>query len=188
VPGTVDGAELALRAVLGQQVSVAGARTLAARLVAEHGQPLDCPTGTLTHAFPPPQTLAGLDPDRFPLPATRRRAVQALTQGIAEGHIEIDVGADRDETEAALLALPGIGTWTASYVRMRALADPDVFLDSDLGIRKALAAGGHINGHRPDTERWRPWRSYATAHLLGSLPAPDTTITNHTRPEEPALT
>ncbi len=188
MPGTVDGAELALRAVLGQQVSVAGARTLAARLVAEHGRPLDCPTGPLTHAFPTPQTLAGLDPDRFPLPATRRRAVQALTRGIVEGHIEIDVGADRDQTEAALLALPGIGTWTASYVRMRALADPDVFLDSDLGIRKALATGGHINGHPPDTERWRPWRSYATAHLLGSLAAPDTTITNHTRHEEPALT
>jgi AraC family transcriptional regulator, regulatory protein of adaptative response / DNA-3-methyladenine glycosylase II len=184
VPGTVDGAELALRAVLGQQVSVAGARTLAARLVAEHGRPIAGSIPGLTHAFPGAETLAAADSDRFPLPAARRRAVQALTRGIAGGEIEVDVGADRDATEAALLALPGIGTWTASYVRMRALADPDVFLESDLGIRKVLAAGGHTNGHRPDTERWRPWRSYATAHLLGVLP----TLPVRTPHKEPVLT
>jgi AraC family transcriptional regulator of adaptative response / DNA-3-methyladenine glycosylase II len=166
VPGTVDGAELVTRAILGQQVSVAGARRLAARIAEAYGRPLAEPAGELSHAFPTAEALAGAD---LPLPASRARALRAVAGEISVGRICVDPGADRDDTEKQLLDLPGIGPWTASYVRMRALGDPDVFLGSDLGIKKALGP------NRPDPEAWRPWRSYAGMHLwasLGADPAP----------------
>ncbi|HEY6780735.1 MAG TPA: AlkA N-terminal domain-containing protein [Thermoleophilaceae bacterium] len=172
VPGHVDPHELAVRAVLGQQVSVAAARTLAGRLAAEHGQPLAAPDGTLTHAFPSAGALAALDPETLAMPRSRGRALVGLTAALAAGEVSLDPGVDRDEADAQLQALPGIGPWTASYVRMRALGDPDAFLPSDLGVRHALERLGHPGDPRSAAalaERWRPWRSYALAHLWGSL-------------------
>jgi AraC family transcriptional regulator, regulatory protein of adaptative response / DNA-3-methyladenine glycosylase II len=173
VPGHVDGNELALRAVLGQQVSVAAARRLGARLVAAYGKPLERPEGTLTHCFPTAETLAA---------------------ALASGDLSLDPGAERDRAEAQLLALPGIGPWTAAYIRMRALSDPDAFLPSDVGVLEALgrlgavpAGAGGAGGVRGPAARgpaargraaraaaeladyWRPWRSYAVQHLWASL-------------------
>ncbi len=173
VPGTVDGAELAVRAVLGQQVSVAGARTLAGRLVAAIGTPLDEPEGTLTHLFPSPAMIAGDDLASVGMPESRRRALRGLATAVDEGLV-LDPGADRADVGARLLALPGIGPWTASYIAMRALADPDAFLPSDLGVRHALAGLGRPADPAAAAtlaERWRPWRAYALQHLWASLDA-----------------
>ncbi len=165
-PGVADGAELAVRAVLGQRVSVAAACTLAARLVAKYGRPLARPHGALTATFPTPEVLAGADPADLPVPTSRGRALVGLAAALADGALVLDAGADRDAAEAALLTVPGVGSWTAAYVRMRALGDPDVFLPSDLGVRRALAgAPGPV-----DVARWRPWRSYAVHHLWAARP------------------
>jgi AraC family transcriptional regulator, regulatory protein of adaptative response / DNA-3-methyladenine glycosylase II len=172
VAGHVDGWELAVRAVLGQQVSVAGARTLARRLVGQLGTSLQTPNGALTHVFFSPATLAAIDPTKLPLPASRGRALQALACAVAEGRLTLDPGADLEQTRGRLTELPGIGTWTAAYVAMRALGDPDAFLPTDLGIR---AAAKHLGlptdptGLTAYAERWRPWRSYATQHLWACL-------------------
>jgi AraC family transcriptional regulator, regulatory protein of adaptative response / DNA-3-methyladenine glycosylase II len=168
VPGHVDAHELAIRAVLGQQVSLAGAATLAGRLVAEHGEPLSQPVGGVTHVFPSAPALAAADPRRLPMPDGRRRALLALATALSRGEIALDPGADRDEARAKLLALPGIGPWTTEYVAMRALRDPDAFLASDLGVKRALERLGHDG--RPGAvellaERWRPYRAYALQHL-----------------------
>jgi AraC family transcriptional regulator of adaptative response / DNA-3-methyladenine glycosylase II len=168
VPGCVDGGELAVRAVLGQQVSVACARGLAARLVARYGEPLPAPDGTLTHRFPSMHVLAAVSPGELPMPAARARTVVAVATAVAEGRVRVDAGADRDDTTAALLALPGIGPWTASYVRMRALGDPDAFLAGDLGVTRGVAALGRPSDPRAVerlSEAWRPWRAYAVQHL-----------------------
>jgi AraC family transcriptional regulator of adaptative response / DNA-3-methyladenine glycosylase II len=176
VPGAADGFELAVRAVIGQQVSVPGARTVAGRLVHAAGDVVPAPVGAVTHLFPTPAALVELaerDPGAFPMPAGRRRAVVALAEAVDAGDVVIDPGADPGELRAALVALPGIGPWTAEYVAMRALRDPDAFMPTDLGIRRAAVSLGlpddpaHL---RQLTEHWRPWRSYAMAHLW-SLPA-----------------
>ena len=175
VPGQVDGDELAVRAVLGQQVSLAGAATVAGRLVREHGERLDRPRGGVTHLFPSAQSLAAVDPARLPMPQARRRALLGLTQALADGDLALDAGADRDETQRKLLALPGIGPWTVAYVAMRALRDPDAFPATDLGVRHALERLGH-DGRPPAAtkvaERWRPYRAYATHYLWGELTKP----------------
>jgi AraC family transcriptional regulator of adaptative response / DNA-3-methyladenine glycosylase II len=167
VPGAVDGAELAVRAVLGQQVSVAGARTLAGRLTAALGEPL--PDGladdALTHAFPTAQALTDADPAELPLTRTRAHALGALCSAIADGSLTLHPGTDRDATRERLLTLPGIGPWTAEYIAMRALGDPDAFPATDLGVKKALERLGP--GADPDC--WRPWRAYAVQHLWASL-------------------
>ena len=173
VPGSVDGAELAVRAVLGQQISVAGARTLAGRLVARCGQPLSEPLagdGGLTHLFPEPAAIA--DADLAAVPAARRGALSNLARALAVGEIVLDPGADREEAERKLVALHGIGAWTASYVAMRALGDPDAFLPTDLGVRRALVRLGQPGDPASATalaERWRPWRAYAVQHLWAAL-------------------
>jgi AraC family transcriptional regulator of adaptative response / DNA-3-methyladenine glycosylase II len=162
VPASPDADELAIRAVLGQQVSVAGARTLTARLL-PMGAPLAEPVGTLTHAFPRAATLADADLTAVGLTGARRRTVSALAAALTSGDIALDPGADREEATRALLAVPGIGPWTAALVGLRGLADPDVWLPGDLALRRSLAALGSS-----DTEaasRWRPWRSYAVLHL-----------------------
>jgi AraC family transcriptional regulator of adaptative response / DNA-3-methyladenine glycosylase II len=166
VPGCVDGFELAVRAIVGQQVSVAGARTVLGRLVAEYGGPVT-PVEGLTHRFPAPAALAAGDPTRLPFPRTRARALVELARLVAEGDLRLDAGADPAETRAQLTAIPGVGPWTADYVAMRALGDPDVFLPGDVGIRDALAR----LGGPADDARWRPWRSYAVVHLWRSLSA-----------------
>ncbi len=162
VPGHVDGAELALRAVLGQQVSVAGARTVAARLVARYGKPLTTAAGTVTHTFPTVDTIAGVDPADLPLPAARARTLVGLAAALADGDLLLDDGAERAEVTAQLVRLPGIGPWTAQYVAMRGLGDPDVFLGSDLGVRRSLRELGGPEDPRAALEvsaRWSPWRS-----------------------------
>ncbi len=157
VPGCVDAGEIAIRAVLGQQVSVAAARTQAARLVERCGERLPVPVGTVTHLFPAPAALAELDPDSLPMPRARGRALVTLAAALAEG---LDPSAQRDE----LLALPGIGPWTADYVAMRC-GNPDVLLETDLGVRRGLRALDGPEDLAGHAERWRPWRSYAVQHL-----------------------
>jgi len=160
MPGTVDGGELAVRAVLGQQVSLAAARTLAGRLVAAAGEPLPEPAGSLTHTWPRPEAIAEAAP-LMPMPRSRRNALAALARALADG-LRLDPGADPDEARSALLELPGIGPWTAAYVAMRALADPDAWLPTDLGVRRGLARVGATAG---DAECWRPHRTHAVRHL-----------------------
>jgi AraC family transcriptional regulator of adaptative response / DNA-3-methyladenine glycosylase II len=182
-PGHVDGNELALRAVLGQQVSVAAARRLGARLVAAYGKPLSRPDGPLTHCFPEAETLAAADPAALPMPRSRALALTGLASALASGELVLDPGAERDRAEAVLLALPGIGPWTASYIRMRALSDPDAFLPSDVGVLDALGRLGAIPEGTPRAragraaaalaESWRPWRSYAVHHLWAYLEEKD---------------
>jgi AraC family transcriptional regulator of adaptative response / DNA-3-methyladenine glycosylase II len=149
VPRTADPGEMALRAVLGQQVSTAAAATHAARLVRDAGEPIDDPDGGLTHLFPTPAAVAAVDPETLALPRARRATLLALARAL-------DAGLDLSDREA-LLAIPGIGPWTVETIRMRALGDPDAFPATDLGVRAALA------GRDPD--RWRPYRAYAVQHL-----------------------
>ena len=163
-PGAADPAELAVRAVLGQQVTVAAARTLAGRLVAAYGKPLSAPDGALTHTFPEPGTLAEAPLAEPGLPQARRAALRALCAALAEGAVDLGPGADREAAERALLGLRGIGPWTAGYVRMRALGDPDVFPPGDAGVRHAVHALAGP-GPAPNPSAWRPWRSYAVHHL-----------------------
>jgi len=180
VPGAADGFELAVRAVIGQQVSVPGARTVAGRLVLAAGDPLPAPLGAVTHLFPTPAALVELaehDPGTFSMPAGRRRALVALAHAVDAGDVVIDPGADPAELRRSLVALPGIGPWTAEYVAMRALRDPDAFMPTDLGIRRGAVALGLPDDPtrlRDMTAHWRPWRSYAMAHLW-ALPAAATT-------------
>ncbi|MFD2091970.1 AlkA N-terminal domain-containing protein [Blastococcus deserti] len=162
VPASPDADELAIRAVLGQQVSLAGARTLTARLLTA-GTPLPEPVGTLTHAFPRAAALADADLTAVGLTGARRRTVSALAASLASGVIALDPGADRAEAGRALLAVPGIGPWTAALVGLRGLADPDVWLPGDLALRRSLAALGSSDPEA--ATRWRPWRSYAVLHL-----------------------
>jgi AraC family transcriptional regulator of adaptative response / DNA-3-methyladenine glycosylase II len=171
-PGHPDGTELLVRAVIGQQVSVAGARTLAARIVAEHGEPLVESVGSITHAFPTAATIAGLSPEDFAMPRARGAALIEACAKVADGSIVLDAGSDRTEAIEALQKLRGIGPWTAGYVAMRALGDPDVFLPTDLGVRHALDALSADSSPAVATQRaeaWRPWRSYALHHLWASL-------------------
>jgi AraC family transcriptional regulator of adaptative response / DNA-3-methyladenine glycosylase II len=175
VPGAVDGHELAVRALLGQQVSLRGAATLAARLVARHGEALARPLGTVTHMFPSAHALADVDPATLAMPLARGRALVGLAGALACGELTVDVGADRTDARRRLLALPGIGPWTAEYIAMRALRDPDAFLASDLGVRHALQRLGRDDRPRAAhalAERWRPYRAYAVVHLWASLHPP----------------
>ncbi len=165
VPGQVDGDEVAVRAVLGQQISVTRARTLLARLVQEHGEPVDLGLPGLTHLLPEAATFAQLPDAAYPMPRTRARALRTLGAALAEGSIALDRSADRAEVRSRLLALPGIGPWTADYIALRALGDPDILLPTDAGTRHALA---RLDVHAEPAglaERWRPWRSYAQIHL-----------------------
>ena len=156
VPGCVDPGEIAIRAVLGQQVSVAAARTHAARLAERCGEALAGAAGGLTRLFPSPAALAALDPDDLGMPRARGRALVGLAAALADGLDARDRG--------ALLGLPGIGPWTADYVAMRC-GDGDVLLETDLGVRRGLARLGFDGDVVARAEAWRPWRSYAAQHL-----------------------
>lgn len=169
VPGHVDGVELAARAVLGQQVTVSAARTLATRLVSELGDPLELAGDhQVTHLFPTAEALAALDPDAQAMPRARGGALVAVAGALADGTVRLDRSADRAEVRARLLVLPGIGPWTADYVAFRVLGDPDVFLPTDVGVRHAAARLG-IDDIATRSQAWRPWRSYALIHLWSSL-------------------
>ena len=180
-PGHVDPHELAVRAVLGQQVTVAAARTLAGRLAERHGQPLPSPSGGLTRLFPTAAALAEAADADLAMPRSRQRALRGLCSALASGAVDLSPGVDRERAAADLLALPGIGPWTVSYIRMRALGDPDAYLPTDIGVRHGLRAAGV--SEQPDTDGWRPWRSYAVHHLWaatgatpGTAAAPDPAV------------
>ncbi|MFE2639758.1 AlkA N-terminal domain-containing protein [Streptomyces scopuliridis] len=168
VPRTVDAAEFAVRAVLGQQVSTAAARTHAARLVTAHGVPVDDPEGGLTHLFPAPQALAALDPEALALPRTRRTTLTTLVAALADGSLRLGPDSDWDRAREQLIVLPGFGPWTVEVIAMRALGDPDAFLPTDLGMRRAAAGLGLPSTPAALTARaaaWRPWRAYAVQYL-----------------------
>jgi AraC family transcriptional regulator of adaptative response / DNA-3-methyladenine glycosylase II len=213
VPGAYDGFELAVRAVLGQQVSVAAASTFAGRLAARLGVPLpaegvpndpsgastDPASGTTADAaasraaglpglsvvFPGPEVLAGADLDGLGLTTARQRTLRALAAAAASGRLTLDPGADPGELAARLAGLPGIGPWTIGYILMRAAGDPDAFPAADLGLRRALARLGAPAGH---DARWRPWRAYAALQLWTWPAQPDATRPAQTGPPRPART
>jgi AraC family transcriptional regulator of adaptative response / DNA-3-methyladenine glycosylase II len=184
VPRCVDGAEMAVRAVLGQQVSTAAARTHAARIVARHGEAVSDVRGGLTHLFPTPEALGEV---RLAMPATRKRTLAALVQALCSGRLSLDRGCDRAEAIAALSELPGFGPWTTQVIAMRALGDPDAFPVADLGVRRAAEALGLPAAPTALTarvERWRPWRAYAvqylwsaTSHPINQWPLPSSSDT-----------
>ncbi|MFE9116224.1 AlkA N-terminal domain-containing protein [Streptomyces sp. NPDC007172] len=168
VPRTVDAAEFAVRAVLGQQVSTAAARTHAARLVLAHGDAVDDPTGGLTHLFPTPEQLAALDPETLALPRSRRVTLTTLVAALADGTLQLGLDSDWDRARAQLMELPGFGPWTVEAIAMRALGDPDAFLPTDLGMRRAAQNLGLPATPAALTARaaaWRPWRAYAVQYL-----------------------
>jgi AraC family transcriptional regulator of adaptative response / DNA-3-methyladenine glycosylase II len=170
---------MAVRAVVGQQVSVAGARTVLGKLVALSGRRLSEPREPITHRFPSPDELCEVisgEPGALPMPSRRLRAMHALAEAVARGQLVVDAGADPEELETGLLTLPGIGPWTASYVKMRALGDPDAFLATDLGLRRAIAHLGEADDPASVVTlaaNWRPWRAYALSHLWALPMTPD---------------
>ncbi|MET0908911.1 MAG: AlkA N-terminal domain-containing protein, partial [Ilumatobacteraceae bacterium] len=167
-PGSVDAFETSMRAVVGQQISVAGARTVMSRLVAAVDQRLSLDDPDLTHVFPAPERIADAPDEAFSMPTARRDTLRRLAHAVVDGTVVLDPGVDPDHARASLLALKGIGPWTADYVVMRGLSHPDVFLGSDLGVLHAI---DRITATRPDPASWAPWRSYAVHHLWADLSA-----------------
>ncbi len=178
VPGALDGFELAVRAVLGQQITVAAARTLAQRLVDKFGVVIETPYPGLCRLFPKATALAQASPDALGalgIVKQRQRAILALAQAVAGGQLQLNAGADVAATVEALKALPGIGDWTAQYIAMRALRWPDAFPAGDVALHKALGVMEHKHPAREAEARsqaWRPWRSYAVLRAWGALPEP----------------
>ena len=172
VPGAINGFEFAIRAIIGQQISVAGARTLVGRLVTALGEPLATSDGSLTHTFPSPEVVAEANMSELGITQKRITALQALAQSVVRKELVLDASADREETAIRLQALPGVGPWTAAYIAMRALSDPDAFPASDLGVRRAFEHYGLAADSKSIVQRaeaWRPWRAYATQHLWANL-------------------
>ena len=176
VPGSWDPFELGVRAILGQQVSVRGATTLAGRLVEAFGRPLsgDAPTG-LTHLFPRPDDLAEADIGPLGMPEKRAEAIRTLSREVACGRLDLAVSPGLSEAVERLASLPGLGPWTAAYIAMRGFGEPDAFPAEDLGVRKALAVGERLPTRKETleiAEAWRPWRAYAVLHLWMNEPGP----------------
>ncbi|HTX59776.1 MAG TPA: AlkA N-terminal domain-containing protein [Verrucomicrobiae bacterium] len=171
VPGAFDGFEVAVRAVIGQQVSVKGARTIAGRFAAAFGTAIETPFAGVSRLFPRAADVAGIDPDRIAslgIIGTRARTIARLAQAIARGELDLRQACDVPATLDALRAIPGIGEWTAQYIVMRALGWPDAFPHGDLGLRKALRENDPKNVLLAG-EAWRPWRAYAAMHLWHTL-------------------
>ena len=171
LPGAFDGFELAVRAVLGQQITVRAATTLAGRFAGALGEAVASPYLALQRVFPSAQTVAACSIDdiaKLGIIATRARTIRALAQGVASGALTLTPSANVEETLAALKRIPGIGDWTAQYIAMRALAWPDAFPHTDYGVMKAM---NETNPKRVllNAEAWRPWRAYAVMHLWHSL-------------------
>ena len=175
VPRTVDAAELAVRAVIGQQVSTAAARTHGARLASRYGEQVEDQAGGLTRLFPDMAALASSDAAALAMPASRRDSVLSLARAIAGGTLDLGAGADWDRARSVLATLPGVGPWTVEIVAMRGLGDPDAFTPTDLGVRRAAAEAGlpaspgFLIGR---AERWRPWRAYAVQYLWATSDHP----------------
>ena len=168
VPGAFDAFEAGVRALLGQQVSVAAARTLAGRLVTACGAALPAPDQTLTHVFPTAAAVAAAALEKLGLTRSRAAALRGFAAAVADGTLDLGAFRDLDDAVTQLTALPGIGDWTAQYIAMRALAEPDAFPAGDLGVRHALARNGTLPNERlvrERAERWRPWRAYAVLAL-----------------------
>lgn len=170
-PGHSDPVELALRTVLGQQISLAAARTHLERLVSGAGEslPEELSFCGVDRVFPTAEAIAAIPAADWALPASRIRTIHALSRALADGSVDLGTGSDREEASRNLLALPGIGPWSNGYIRMRALGDPDIFMGSDLGVKKALA---ELDENSAAPADWKqvamncsPWRSYLT-HLL----------------------
>ena len=160
VPGVLDPAEMLVRTLIGQQISLAAARTHGAALSARLGSPAPPGSPGLDRLFPTPEQFAAVDPTTLPMPRARGRALVGVAERLLDGRLVLDPALDRDEARTALLACPGIGPWTADYVLMRVWHAPDVLLVSDLVIGRELAALGAA-----DPASWSPYRSYATLHL-----------------------
>ena len=183
VPRAVDAAEMAVRAVIGQQVSTAAAQTHGARLAERYGEAVDDQSGGLTRLFPDMATLAKTDVAALAMPASRRQSVLALARAVTSGTLDLGAGADWEVARSVLAILPGVGPWTVEIVAMRGLGDPDAFTPTDLGVRQAAAAAGLPTspaGLIRRAERWRPWRAYAVQylwatsdHAINRLPAGD---------------
>ncbi len=174
VPGAWDPFELCVRAILGQQITVAGAVTLAGRLVRAFGERLTGAQSPLTHLFPTPEALAAADIAAIGLPGSRAATISLLSAAFVRGAFDF-TAAPSAQIEARLLAIRGIGKWTARYIAMRALGDPDAFPDGDLALIRAMAAlGEDIDGPALTrrAEAWRPWRAYAAMHLWSCDPGP----------------
>ena len=172
VPGTVDAHEIAVRAVLGQQVSVAGARSTAGRVTEDLGERVEYGVPGLTNLFPSAAALHDAGPDRIPVPRSRAEALTALCGSLASGSLDLSIGADRAKVRAQMLDHRGIGPWTADYVLIRALREPDGFLPSDLGVKHAAVKLGLPTEPRAlaaHAEKWAPWRSSALFHLWSVL-------------------
>jgi AraC family transcriptional regulator of adaptative response / DNA-3-methyladenine glycosylase II len=168
LPGTVDGFELAVRAILGQQISVRAARTFAGRIAATIGTPLERPVDGITHLFPTPEQLARTPLGSLGLTRAREATLQRVAELVAAGELDLTAGTDRVATAERLLHVPGIGPWTVAYISMRALGDPDAFPVGDLGVRlgfESLGLASSPDAMREHAERWRPWRAYAVMHL-----------------------
>jgi AraC family transcriptional regulator of adaptative response / DNA-3-methyladenine glycosylase II len=165
LPGQVDGFEVAVRAIVGQQVSVAGARTILGRFAQAYGTPVEFTLAAehgLTHTFATSEAIAEADDTALSMPRSRAQALISVARSVVSGELDLDPGADRVDTRNRLLAHRGIGPWTADYVVMRAFGHPDVMLETDLIIRRMLTRHG-IDADR--TATWQPWRSYAALHL-----------------------
>jgi AraC family transcriptional regulator of adaptative response / DNA-3-methyladenine glycosylase II len=179
LPGAFDGFEIAVRAILGQQITVRQAHVLAGRFAAAFGEPVATPWPALRHAFPGAAAIAGRDPAEIgQLGVTRQRSrtIVALARALADGALVLEPGVDVDSTIAQLRAVPGIGDWTAQYLAMRALGWPDAFPAADAGVMKALGVGT-ARAAAQAAQAWRPWRGYAVIHLWRSLaPRPDPEI------------
>jgi len=173
VPGTFDPFELVVRAIFGQQVSVAGARTSLGRFATRFGAPIDPRAGDLTHLFPIPERVAEIPAEALEMPRGRAEAIRRLGELVASG--ELNLSDDRrrlDEMLRILGEVRGIGPWTLAYVAMRALRDPDAFPAGDLGVRRGFEMLGlpTTSGEVLErAERWRPWRAYAVMHLWHAL-------------------
>jgi AraC family transcriptional regulator of adaptative response / DNA-3-methyladenine glycosylase II len=175
LPGAVDGPEIVMRALMGQQVSVAAARTALGKLTAAAGEPIDSPVPGLTHLFPAPADIAALGPERIGGPRRRAAAISAAAEDLADGRLVVDAGRQTADLTADLVMRAGIGPWTAGYIAMRVLGDPDVLLTGDLALRHGAAALGLPAAPRDlaaHAERWRPFRSYAGMYLWRSCPPP----------------
>ncbi|MEY3252456.1 MAG: DNA-O6-methylguanine-protein-cysteine S-methyltransferase/DNA-3-methyladenine glycosylase Ada/AlkA [Pseudomonadota bacterium] len=174
LPGSLDAFETAVRVILGQQVTVKAARTLAARLVQRFGEPIDTPFESLTRLFPSPAAIAAAsaeDIGTLGIVRQRVKALQALAQAWVEGRLRLDPGASVDDTLAALVALPGIGDWTAQVIAMRALAWPDAWPLADIGLMNALGTRDRAE-LLARAEPWRPWRAYAVMRLWQHIEVP----------------
>jgi AraC family transcriptional regulator of adaptative response / DNA-3-methyladenine glycosylase II len=171
LPGSFDGFEMAIRAVLGQQISVAAASTLAGRVALRFGTPLTTPFAPLTRLFPMPRQLASAGvPEIARLGITGKRAATliALSRAVAGGALHLEPGSRVEETLQELRKIPGIGDWTVEYIAMRALSWPDAFPHTDMGIKKAFL-GKNPKQILALSEKWRPWRAYAALHLWADL-------------------